>query len=119
MSHVHFTLYVAGDSPRSRTAEANLRRLCDARLAGRYRVTVVDVTRAAERAEEARILTTPTLVREAPAPARRVTGDLGDEERLWVLLGLDALTGDGPSPATRPGETDPSHEAPRLHHDVS
>lgn len=89
MSLVHFTLYVAGDSPRSRAAEANLRRLCDDRLAGRYAVTVVDVTEAAERAERARILTTPTVVKEEPAPARRVTGDLGDTERLWLFLGLD------------------------------
>ena len=66
MSLVHFTLYVAGDSPRSRAAEANLRRLCDDRLAGRYAVTVVDVTEAAERAEQARILTTPTVVNREP-----------------------------------------------------
>ena len=89
VSLVHFTLYVAGDSPRSRAAEANLRRLCDDRLAGRCAVTVVDVTEAAERAERARILTTPTVVKEEPAPPRRVTGDLGDTERLWLFLGLD------------------------------
>lgn len=86
---VTFTLYVAGRSVRSRQAEENLRRLGEARLGGRYALTVVDVTVEGERAEAARVLTTPTLVKESPAPARRVTGDLGDLDRLWTLLDLD------------------------------
>ena len=89
MTAVHFTLYVAGSSARSRAAEENLRRLCDARLRGAWQVTVVDVTRDGDRAEAARVLTTPTLVKETPAPARRVTGDLADLDRLWALLDLD------------------------------
>ena len=86
---VTFTLYVAGRSARSRQAEENLRRLGEARLAGRYALTIVDVTVEGERAEAARVLTTPTLVKESPAPTRRVTGDLGDLDRLWTLLDLD------------------------------
>lgn len=90
---VSFTLYVAGRSARSRQAEENLRRLGEGRLGGAYALTVVDVTVDGERAEAARVLTTPTLVKESPAPARRVTGDLGDLERLWTLLDLDAASG--------------------------
>ena len=89
MSQYSFTLYVAGDSPRSRQAAANLRRLGEERLRGDYRLTVVDIIEDPERAESERILTTPTLVKELPLPTRRVTGDLSDAERLSAVLSLD------------------------------
>ena len=84
-----FRLYVAGTSPRSRQAIANLRRYADAHLAGRYELVVVDVVADPESAERARVLTTPTLVREEPAPACRVTGDLADIGRVADALDLD------------------------------
>ena len=89
MDHVHFTLFVAGPSPRSRAAEANLRALCAARLPGGAAVTVVDVTADVAAAEAWRILTTPTVVKDHPPPARRVTGDLSDPERVWTLLDVE------------------------------
>lgn len=85
---VQFTLYVAGDTARSRRAEANLRRLADERLRGGYALAIVDIERDPERAETARILTTPTLVKESPAPPRRVTGDLADAEQVMLALSL-------------------------------
>ena len=87
-TRVIFTLYVAGRTPRSLQAAANLDRLGKERLGGEYDLTVVDVASDPERAEAARILTTPTLVKEAPGQARRVTGDLSDAERVFVALGL-------------------------------
>ena len=87
-----FTLYVAGESPRSHQAAANLRRLVEDWLGGgEYEVTVVDVTREPQRAEEQRILTTPTLVKESPGPVRRVTGDLSDPGRVLAALALDPV----------------------------
>jgi circadian clock protein KaiB len=91
VDQVRFTLYVTGSSARSRAAEANLRALCAARLPGAASVTVVDVTVDVEAAEASRILTTPTLVKDHPPPARRVTGDLADVERLWALLDVAAI----------------------------
>ena len=88
MSRVVFTLYVAGDSARSLRAAENLRRLGDERLGGDYQLTVVDVTRNPESAESERILTTPTLIKEAPGPRCRVTGDLSDGETVWIALAL-------------------------------
>lgn len=88
MSRVVFTLYVAGESPRSTQAAANLNRLGQERLGGRYDLTIIDVASQPERAEAARILTTPTLVKEAPGQPRRVTGDLSDAERVFIALGL-------------------------------
>lgn len=88
VSRVVFTLYVAGRTPRSLQAVANLDRLGKERLAGEYDLTVIDVSDEPARAEAARILTTPTLVKEAPGQARRVTGDLSDAERVFIALGL-------------------------------
>jgi circadian clock protein KaiB len=88
MAPVRLTLYVAGDSLRSEQAIANLRRIVAAGVEGEAQVAVVDVLQHPERAEAARILTTPTVVREAPAPARRVTGDLSDLRTVVAALGL-------------------------------
>jgi circadian clock protein KaiB len=89
VSDYQFRLFVAGDSPHSRQAVANLRRLGEERLAGNYRLTVVDVIHDPASAEAARVLTTPTLVKDAPAPPRRVTGDLTDATQVMFALGLD------------------------------
>ena len=86
MEGVRLTLYVAGDSSRSRAAEHNLRSLCRDLPAAELRV--VDVVGDPAAAELARILTTPTVVREHPAPPRRVTGDLGDAARVLAALEL-------------------------------
>lgn len=84
-----FRLYVAGPSARSRQAVNNLRRFADAHLAGRYELVVVDVIADPASAESARVLTTPTLVREQPAPVRRITGDLSDIGRVADALDID------------------------------
>jgi circadian clock protein KaiB len=89
MDRIALTLYVAGASPRSRAAETNLRALCRDRLGGRAELRVVDVVQDPEAAERERVLTTPTVVREHPAPPRRVTGDLGDAVRVLAALDLD------------------------------
>lgn len=83
-------LFVTGQTPRSLRALTNLRRICDAHLAGRYELRVVDVLERPQAAEEARVLATPTLIRLAPTPPRRVIGDLSDERRVIAGLELDA-----------------------------
>ena len=95
MPRFRFTLYIAGDSPRSHQAADNLRRLGAEHLGGDFELAVVDVVEQPERAEAERILTTPTLVREHPAPARRVTGDLSDPGRVLVALSLPSRPGAG------------------------
>jgi circadian clock protein KaiB len=81
-------LYVAGQTERSEAALANLRLLCEAHLAGRYELEVVDATERPDQAEQDRILATPTVLRLAPAPQRRVIGDLSDHGRTAAALGL-------------------------------
>jgi circadian clock protein KaiB len=83
-----FRLYVAGRTERSQAAVANLRFLCEAHLTSQYDVEIIDATERPDLAEEGRILATPTVVRLAPLPQRRVIGDLSDHVRAAAALGL-------------------------------
>jgi circadian clock protein KaiB len=80
-------LYIAGQTPRSTAAFANLKRICEAHLAGRYRIEVIDLIQSPQLAQGDQILAVPTLVRRLPEPIRRIIGDLSNTER--VLVGLD------------------------------
>lgn len=88
MSTYRFTLFVAGQSPRSTRALENLRALCERVLPGDYDLAVVDVVDAPAEAEADRVLATPTLIKRSPDPVRRVTGDLSDHDALSLALGL-------------------------------
>ena len=88
MSEYALRLYVVGRTPRSARAIANLQRLCDERVPGRVEVEIIDVAEQPQRAEQDRIIATPTLVREQPPPQRRVIGDLSDPDRVLAGLGL-------------------------------
>ena len=74
-------------TPKSIAAIANLRKLCDQYLAGRYNIDIVDLMRDPGLAQAHQIVAVPTLIRELPEPIRRIIGDLSDTRR--VLLGLD------------------------------
>jgi circadian clock protein KaiB len=79
-------LYVAGQSPKSLRAFANLKRLCDEHLADRYEIEVVDLVEDPARAIGDDILAIPTLVRRLPAPLRKTIGDLSNTARVLVSL---------------------------------
>ena len=81
-------LYVAGQSPRSVTAFSNLKKICEAHLAGRYNIEVVDLIQHPQLAAGDQIVAIPTLVRKLPQPLRRIVGDLRDTERALVGLQL-------------------------------
>jgi PAS domain S-box-containing protein len=81
-------LYLAGQTPKSITALANLKALCEGHLAGRYRIEVVDLLNQPHLARRDEIIVVPTLVRRLPPPIRKVIGDLSNEERFLVGLGL-------------------------------
>jgi circadian clock protein KaiB len=87
----YLRLYVAGQSPKSLRAFANLKVLCDEHLAGRYEIEIVDLVEHPSLAKSDEILAIPTLVRRLPAPLRKVIGDLSDTER--VLVGLHIREG--------------------------
>lgn len=80
-------LYVTGTSSRAQQAISNLERICEQELQGKYELEIIDVLEHPEKAEDARILATPTLIKRLPPPLRRVIGDLSDKDK--VLLGLE------------------------------
>jgi circadian clock protein KaiB len=83
-------LYVAGQSPKSLRAFANLKKLCDDHLADHYEIEIVDLVEHPELARSDDILAIPTLVRRLPAPLRKIIGDLSNTERVLVGLRLQA-----------------------------
>jgi len=80
-------LYVAGQTPKSLKAFANLKRICEAYLEGKYRIEVIDLLENPQLAKGDQILAIPTLVRKLPEPVKQIIGDLSNTEK--VLVGLD------------------------------
>jgi circadian clock protein KaiB len=80
-------LYVAGQTPKSIRAFANLKVLCEEHLKGRYRIEVIDLMENPQLARGDQIVAIPTLVRNLPQPVRKLIGDLSDSVR--ALVGLD------------------------------
>lgn len=80
-------LYVAGMTPRSTRAIANIKKICEEYLKGRYDLQVIDLYQQPALAEGHQIIAVPTLLRKLPLPLQRIIGDFSDQER--VLVGLD------------------------------
>jgi circadian clock protein KaiB len=83
------TLYVAGQTPKSIAAIANLQRICSEHLPGRYDIEVIDLKKNPQLAREHSILAIPTLVRQLPVPLRKIIGDLSDEQKVLVNLRVE------------------------------
>jgi len=83
-------LYVAGQTPRSLATFANLKRICETHLKGKYEIEVIDLLKHPELAKDDQILALPSLVRQLPPPVKKIIGDLANEER--VLVGLDVVS---------------------------
>ena len=84
-------LYVAGQTPKSLAAFANLKRICEQHLAGKYQIEIIDLLKDPKLARGDQILATPTLVRKLPEPVRKIIGDLSNVDR--TLVGLDLRPG--------------------------
>jgi circadian clock protein KaiB len=80
-------LYVAGQTPKSLAAIANLKKICEENLAGRYSIEVIDLVVTPQLAAGDQIVAIPTLVRRLPPPLKRMIGDLSNSEK--VIVGLD------------------------------
>ena len=82
-------LYVAGQTPKSITALANLKKICEEHLENRYNIEIIDLVRNPHRARKDQILAIPTLVRNLPTPIKKIIGDLSNTEK--VLIGLEVV----------------------------
>ena len=84
-------LYVAGQTVKSLNAFANLKKICETHLAGKYRIEVIDLLENPQLAAGDQILAIPTLVRKLPRPIKKIIGDMSNT--LRVLVGLDIRPG--------------------------
>lgn len=82
-------LYVAGQTPKAILAFANLKKICEEQLKGKYSIEVIDLLINPQLSRDDQILAIPTLVRKLPEPVRKIIGDLSNTEN--VLVGLDLL----------------------------
>ena len=85
-------LYIAGQTPNSIIAVTNLKRICEERLQGRYRIEVVDLLLNPQLAKGDQIVAIPTVVRRLPAPVKRIVGNLSKNEGAVVGLDLQSVT---------------------------
>ena len=83
-------LYVAGQTPKAVRAFANLRKICEEHLAGRYELEIIDIYQQPVLAKGEQIIATPTLIKKLPLPLRRMIGDMSEKDR--ILVGLDLRT---------------------------
>ena len=90
-SEYQLRLYVAGQTPKSLVALANLKKMCEEHLAGKYRIEVIDLLENPKLARGDQIVAIPTLVRRLPPPLKKIIGDLSNTER--VLVGLQLRRG--------------------------
>ena len=83
-------LYVAGQTPKALTAFANLKKICEEQMKGKYSIEVIDLMKNPQLGAADQIFALPTLVRKLPVPVRKIIGDLSNKER--VLIGLDFIS---------------------------
>jgi circadian clock protein KaiB len=94
-------LYITGSTPRCARAIANIRKICEEYLEGRYDLEIVDISQQPTLAEGEQIIAAPTLIKQFPLPLRRFIGDMSHTER--ILLGLDLREAAGRSPLPASG----------------
>jgi len=81
------SLFISGITPKSRLAVTNIKRICEARLQGRYRLEIIDIYQQPQLARSNQIIAAPTLIKRLPLPLRRLVGDMSNEAK--VLSGLE------------------------------
>lgn len=86
-------LFVTGTTIRSQHAIANMRRICEEYLAGRYELEVIDVYQQPEKTRDLQIVAAPTLVKVLPEPLRKIIGDLSDRDKVLAGLNLTPVGG--------------------------
>ena len=84
-------LYIAGNTPKSMSALANLKKYCEEHLSGKYEIEVIDLLIKPQLASGDQILAVPTLVRKVPIPIRKIIGDLSNEEKVLVGLNIKPI----------------------------
>ncbi len=88
MCEFELYLYLSGQTAKSSAIAGTVRSLLNSELEGRHSLEVINVLDHPQRTENDNILATPTLVKAAPPPEKRVVGDLSDRKKVAEALGL-------------------------------
>ena len=83
-------LYVTGMSPGSLKAIENLNYICEKYLKGKYKLEITDILKFPETMYENDLIASPTLIKRAPAPVKKLIGDLSNRERVLKLLSINS-----------------------------
>ena len=86
MGTLRMKLYISGKTPKSNRAVASVKKICEEHYAGRYELAVIDILEDPEAAEREQIMATPMLIKESPAPARRIVGDLTNKSKVLAAI---------------------------------
>ena len=81
-------LYITGATPNSMRAVRNIKEICEAHLAGRYELLIIDIYQQPELARQEQIVAAPTLIRVCPLPRRQLVGDLSNRPAVLISLGV-------------------------------
>jgi circadian clock protein KaiB len=81
-------LYIAGTTPKSLEALANIKRVCEEYLKGQYSIDVVDLIKNPKLAKGDQIIAIPTLIKKLPPPLKKIIGDFSNKENLLVGLNI-------------------------------
>jgi circadian clock protein KaiB len=81
-------LYITGATPNSMRAVRNLKEICEAHLAGRYELLIIDIYQQPDLAAQEQIIAAPTLIRVRPLPRRQLVGDLSNRSAVLISLGV-------------------------------
>lgn len=84
-------LYIAGKTPRSALAVANLKKICETHLAGRYLIKVIDLIESPKLGTADQVLVLPMAIRRLPAPIKKIIGDMPNTERVLAGLGIPPI----------------------------
>jgi circadian clock protein KaiB len=84
-------LYVAGQTPKSMRAFANLQKLCEEHVKGHYQIEVIDLLLHPDRARGDQIVALPTMVIKLPPPVRKIIGDLSNTDKVLIGMALQPV----------------------------
>ncbi|MFO8102355.1 MAG: circadian clock KaiB family protein [Dehalococcoidia bacterium] len=82
-------LYVTNMTPKIEDSIGKLRQvICDQDLESQYELKIINILENPQLAEGDRVLATPTLIKELPAPVKRLIGDISNTDKVLVRLDL-------------------------------
>ncbi len=88
MEKIILKLYILDNFPKSKNTEKDLKELIQDIPEEMVDYEVIDLHLHPDKAEEEKILATPTLIRVSPLPKKKLVGSFADKDRVLNELGI-------------------------------